>query len=322
MQNIYKTLRIQWRIIKDSYWHLNKNLRDNASIRTDQNKLKMQYTILRENHVIEKGMSMKNVKQGFGVEKVYCLIKRLEKYYEKYHNFDNDFLQYPISTIDNYIDYTNKTSLVDISKIEKRISKLKSLISPFPIIQSGFTVVTKDEIENAAKKDFKSLLYSRHSIRYFASQPSVEELEEALTLASRTPSACNRQSWRTYIYNKEKCQEIIRWQGGARGFENDIPCCIIVTSNLNAFLEYEIFQAYIDGGMYAQNLINSLHYLGIGSIPLSLGFHYNKLNQLSQWGIPKNEVPIMVIGCGKLLPQFKVAVSTRIDIAKTNTFYF
>lgn len=237
----------------------------------------MQYTILRENHIIEKGMSMKNPKDGFGKDKVINLLNRLREYYITYYNEHDDFLEYPLSTIEEYIEYTHKNSIQDISTIENLFISLKSQIKPFTTIKAGIKNVTRAEIEHAAQMDFESLLYSRHSIRYFISEPTKEELEKALRLASRTPSACNRQGWKTYIYSKNKCQEILHWQGGARGFEKDIPCCIIITASLNAFLEYEIFQAYIDGGMYAQNLINSLHFVGIGSIPLSCGFHANKL---------------------------------------------
>ena len=41
---------------------------------------------------------------------------------------------------------------------------------------------------------------------------------------------------------------------------------------------YEVHQAYVDGGLYAMNLINALHSLGIGTIPLSVAFGYDKLD--------------------------------------------
>ena len=37
----------------------------NASINTDRDIAKMQYTLLRENHTIEKGLSMRNPRKGF-----------------------------------------------------------------------------------------------------------------------------------------------------------------------------------------------------------------------------------------------------------------
>ena len=105
------------------------------------------------------------------------------------------------------------------------------------------------------------------------------------------------------------------------GFEHDIHTAILVTANLKAFLSYEVFQAYVDGGLYAMNLINALHSMGIGTIPLSLAFQTSKLQKLQAFGIPENEVPILIIGAGYLPDNFNVAVSDRKPIEKTNTFH-
>ena len=110
-------------------------------------------------------------------------------------------------------------------------------------------------------------------------------------------------------------------QGGCRGFESEIRNSILVTANLKAFLSYEIHQAYVDGGLYAMNLINALHSLGLGTIPLSCAFDCDKLKLLSQFNIPEYEVPIVIIGIGHLYEKFNVAVSERKEISKTNTFH-
>ena len=96
---------------------------------------------------------------------------------------------------------------------------------------------------------------------------SKELLEKALSLAARTPSACNRQAWHTHVFFGEDAHELLRMQDGCKGFTEDIHCCIVVTADMKGFLGHEPFQCYIDGGLYAQNLINALHYVGLGSIP-------------------------------------------------------
>lgn len=69
------------------------------------------------------------------------------------------------------------------------------------------------------------------------------------------------------------------------------------------------------------NLINALHFLGLGTIPLSCGFEYEKLQKLLDFNIPENEVPIVLIVFGKMVDKFNVAVSSRKEISKTNTFH-
>lgn len=69
------------------------------------------------------------------------------------------------------------------------------------------------------------------------------------------------------------------------------------------------------------NLINALHFLGLGTIPLSCGFEHEKLQKLFDFNIPENEVPIVLIVFGKMVDKFNVAVSSRKEITKTNTFH-
>ena len=154
---------------------------------------------------------------------------------------------------------------------------------------------------------------SRHSVRYFSKTiPSKEILDDALTIAQHTPSACNRQGWKVHLFMGEKCTELLKWQGGARGFEEEPTGAFLITANMRAFLHHEPFQAYVDGGMYAMSLLYALHYKGLGTIPLSCGFHWSKLKKLHKcFEIPANEVPVEIVAFGELLDDFKIAVSKR-----------
>lgn len=302
------------------FWRL--TVKYNASHHTDDDIQKMQYTLSRETHTIEKGMSMRNPRKGFGQQKVTNLIKRLGIYCDRYLVQDKNFLEYPLSTIKNYIDYTHNTG-VDIPQIESSFNTLLSKAG-FDMIsgKAGVMIETKENILSKCNKDFESLLYSRHSIRYFSEEPVSDEIiTRALELAQRTPSACNRQGWLTHIYRAPQSVELIKWQGGSRGFEDEIKCAILVTANLKAFLNHEVHQAYIDGGLYAMNLINALHSLGLGTIPLSCGFKYNQLKRITNFGIQNYEVPIIIIGIGNLTDCFKIAISERKPITRTTTIH-
>lgn len=322
IRKIILQTRLEVLYVKEAwhFWHLTR--RYNASNHTDKDIEKMQYTLSRETHTIEKGMSMRNPRKGFGQEKVTNLIVRLKKYNRLYGKIDSSFLNYPLSTIKSYIDYTNKTG-VSIPEIEKSYAELLGTTGfEFVNVNSGIIKESKDHIQSLCNKDFESLLFSRHSLRYFSKESvSKEILNKALDLAQRTPSACNRQGWKTHIYMGNQSVELIKWQGGSRGFEDEIRCAILVTANLKAFLSFEVHQAYVDGGLYAMNLINALHSLGLGTIPLSTAFQYQKLSNLKTFGIPENEVPILIIGIGCLQNEFNVAVSTRKDIELTNNWH-
>lgn len=316
-------LRIQFLIEVMSYWR--RLCRYNANMHTDRDLRKMQYTLLRENHIIEKGMSMQLSRHGFGQTKVAALIERLRKYNRLYGNSDRDFLLYPLSTLKAYIVYQKRDN-VDITDIETAFQRLcdESGNSPESLkLPAGITIEQSAILQKQARGDFSSLLYSRHSLRYFQDEiPSKTLLEEALTLASRTPSACNRQTWHTHIYFGNDSHELLRMQDGCKGFYEDIHCCIVVTADMKGFLGHEPFQCYIDGGLYAQNLINALHYVGLGCIPLSCGFMSDKLLHIQKtFNIPDNEVMTVIIGVGIMPKEVKVAISTRRPVSATNVYH-
>lgn len=305
------------------YWR--RLCRFNASFGTDDDIRKMQYTLLRENHVIEKGLSMKSTRKGFGQQKVCNLIDRLFKYASLYGHQEPSFLLYPLSTIRAYICY-QKQQGVDVANIECRFNQLCDKVNVKDAdlrVPAGISVVESDSIKKQAKGDFESLLNSRHSIRYFKKDiPNHEVLEKVLAMAQRTPSACNRQAWHTHVFTGEKCHQLLLMQGGCMGFYEDVPCCIVVTADMKGFLHYEPFQCYVDGGLYAQNLINALHYQGLGTIPLSFGFYDDKLSKIQKkFDIPRNEVMVVVIGTGILTKEVKIAESTRKSVDITNTFH-
>ena len=301
------------------YWKLIRKY--NASVNTDLDKVKMEYTLLRETHVVEKGLSMKNPKLGFGKKKVFDLLNRLDLYIERYGD-DSKFITKSMSTIMSYLIYTKETG-VDIDLLYNLFNQIKNKHSiEIKNEDGGYLTVNKDEILQQTKVSFFDFLKSRHSIRYFLDQKvDRNTIRTGLEIAQRTPSACNRQGWHTHVYQGDLSIALAKWQGGCNGFDDEIRNSILVTADLKAFLDHEVFQAYIDGGMYAMNLINSLHSLGLGTMPLSCGFRLEKLKQLRNFGIPSNEIPILLIGFGYLPEKVKIAVSSRKNIEETNIFH-
>ena len=303
-------------------WHI---LRHNASVDTDGDRAKMQYTMLRENHVIVKGLSMRTPRRAFGKEKILNLIGRLEKYWRQYGREDSGFMKYPMSTIARYIAQ-EKSIGAEVPEVEEGLERLKKacgIAEEALTMEAGVRTVSREELTTGARGNFSELMKTRHSLRYFSREtPSRETIERALRTAQLTPSACNRQSWHTHIYSGTEVCRLLTWQGGARGFESEPTMAIVVTADSRAFLKYEPFQAYVDGGLYAMNLINALTSEGVGTIPLSCGFGYRKLRGLYEgFGIPENELPIVIIGAGMYEEEMKVAVSVRKNISDTTVWH-
>lgn len=300
----------------ESFRYFFRLVRYNASFRPEKDREKRRYLILREAHTLEKALSLRNPRKGFGAAKAAHLISSLAAYRHDYGQEDG-FLGYPCSVLAAYLSYSRSTG-VDVSSLESASSALDGIVTS---ALAGAVEVAADEIRTAAAGNFSEMLESRHSIRSYSSEKVDRHLiTRALEMAAHTPSACNRQAWKTYVFEDGKAAELFHWQGGCAGFENEMRTAVLVCTDMKGFLYHEPFQQYVDGGMYAMNLVNALHSLGLGTIPLSCGFLHSKLSELRRFGIPASESPILIIGVGVLEDPVKVAVSARKDISETNTF--
>lgn len=287
-----------------------------------QEKIKAQLII--ESHIIEKGLSLRDVKVGFGVSRVLHLLDVLEDYNYKFK--DQKILSFVLSLVEIYIKF-NKDNGEESSKIINKYNTLKKYLntSEFEYLFGGVKDIAREVIYNNSLINYSGFVKSRFSIRNFTGEKVNEELVyKALEIARYTPSACNRQPWGNYVFfNKNKILELLDFQTGARQFKNDITCLILTISNYNSFFGGEYHQPYVNGGMYAMNLIFALHSMGLGTIPLNMGFEYLKLKKLKEiCEIKDNEVPIMMIGVGVIPEMLKVAHSKRFDYIDYTKIYY
>ncbi len=320
LKNIRAKLKLDMALVKELYKYFRIIRRHNGSGDTMSSPGKLKALIMRESHVLEKGMSMPNPHFPFGKDRAMGLIAIIKAYLE-IPGHDTDIASHAVDILFKYISLHSSNG-VALDEIGRQASMLANKVSATGDDACGTIDVNRNTIREEAKKDFEHLMKSRHSYRSFSDEEVPYSIvEEALRISSMTPSACNRQAWRTHVYQGAEASDILTWQEGCRGFADKIRNIIVVTADLNAFFAHEIFQAYVDGGLYAMNLINSLHFLGVGTIPLSCGFSQDKLEQLHKFGIPDNEVPIVIIGLGIIPERTSVAASQRIPFTKTNTLH-
>ncbi|MCR5519413.1 MAG: nitroreductase [Bacteroidales bacterium] len=312
LKNYFQARR---KMLADSWQMFRENLKYNASIRSSKDPDKLCYMILREAHTLEKGMSLREPRQGFGKQKAEHLMERMEEYAGRYGY--NPAVSNALSILEGYLQFSRESG-ENMDMLSERFRNLLEKFGNPDYPRTDCTIV----MEEFKTGSFEDVILGRHSCRYFKKKEvGVEVINKALELASHTPSACNRQAWRTHVFSEEACAKLLEWQGGCRGFEDEPAACILVTADRKAFLHYEMFQPYIDGGMYAMNLINCLQSLSLATIPLSCGFHSDKLAALRGFGIPANEVPIVIIGLGYPEDKVRVAASIRKQISETNTFH-
>lgn len=263
-------------------------------------------------HAIEKGMSIGNVKIGFGQQKVMALLNDLNRYFGL--GGAKEFVAETCSIINKYLLFNEELG-ADMSRVRKAYDKfLSEKDITVTTDMGGILRLTLSEEKEKAKLPFGEFSQSRHSIRDFGKEPVSEEtIRKALKMCEHTPSACNRQTWKIYIYkDKEKRQELFNLQLGCKGFSEDMQYAILICGNIRGYNINELYQMYVDGGIYSMNLLYALHYLDVAAIPLTMAHKKSRTKLIKKkLNIPENEMPVLLIGVGSYKEQYKVAVSER-----------
>lgn len=290
--------------------YVEKNLASGLPITRE----KQRTAILIQSHIIEKGLSLSDVKPWFGQSKIKSLMMDLRDYFAKYG--DKKLLFFVVSMLQSYFDYNAKSEGVPTELIAQ-FESLKSLLGDFEdkSLEGGFVEVCKDDA-CGGNFDFKEFACSRHSVRSFTGEPiDIQLIHKALKIAETTPSACNRQPWYNYvIVDKTLIEDVLAIQRGSRQFKDQVSALIITSSSAYFFGNDEYNQMYFNAGLYSMNLLYALHSEGLGTIPLNLGLRMSEIDRIKKiCGMPEAQMPISLIAIGILPKHYKYAKSARFN---------
>lgn len=297
------------RLMRPYFKFIEKNIASNG---ISLSKAKMRSSIMMQAHIIEKGLSLADVKPWFGQPKIETLIIDIKKYYNQFG--DKKLLFWVVSMLQSYMDY-NAESEGAPTKIVEQFETLKALLGDFcdESLMGGFVEANKQDNPSIGL-DYAQFAASRHSVRTFTGEQVDENsIHRALKVAETTPSACNRQPWYNYVVtDKKKIEDILTIQRGSRQFKDTVSALIITSSSAHFFFNNEYNQMYFNTGLYAMNLMFALHSEGLGNIPLNMGISMDDLGKIRLiCGIPETEMPISLIAVGVLPPKYKYAKSAR-----------
>jgi nitroreductase len=269
--------------------------------------------IIRRYHVIEKGLSMPEFRPRFGAD----MVRQLSRYLEQWEQIPrekgactNNQIEAAYAVLEAYRQRHSELG-IDISDI------LGNEPSGVPC-QNGESkggVMPLPEIAIDDGEAFSRVVHTRTSVRDFKINRIPEQtiIKKAVSLATRSPSVCNRQTWRVHIYEGNRAQEVLALQNGNRGFGQTIPMVLIPTSDMRYFTgSIERYQPWIDGGMFSMTLLLALHAEGLGAVSLNWSVDNARDEALRKTAnIPDHERIMMLIGCGYPKEGAVVARSLR-----------
>ncbi|MGD6794159.1 nitroreductase family protein [Metabacillus indicus] len=316
-----KALRDMPKIMNNYNYDFKRYLKYSSSV-ADNQRIKLEAQITAKYHVIEKGLSMPKPRVGFGKDKVSLLISLLERYIGLGYSTETTQIKAAVKVLFEYFEFNDGVNDDHTLKLKIRAN---NLIKNYKVDDNvgGIVITNREEFLAKTNDNFKEFAFSRHSVRNFSDKPvDLNLLIEAIEIAQKTPSVCNRQSSRVYIIkDKEKVKEALSLQNGNRGFGHLIDKVLIVTSDLNAFKGLiERNQSFIDGGMYSMSLLYALHYQGLGACALNWSVGKGKDIKLRKaLGIQGSENIMMMIGVGNLPDKLSIPISKRKDINEITT---
>ena len=281
---------------------------------------RVEANIIRNVHSIEKGLSIKNPRLGFGVAKIEKMCSLTEEY-RKFETEDVTCLYFARDVLKAYLAYHKEKGFDGeaLLFVQKEYEKLCENLEETDEIYGGVKTLCKDDL-NFHTEDIETLFKTRCSVRDFTGEPVDEEvLKKAIALAQRTPSACNRQGVRVYsIDARQYIRDIGDSMEGIGGFAEEVDRFLIITGKRSAYGLGEKNQYIVSASMFAAYLTLTLHAYHIAACtvqrPLTQNEQWDVLKK--KYAIPEDEQIIMLLAIGKMKEKTKVPVSKRFSVDK------
>lgn len=288
---------------------------NNPNVKT---KNALEARILRQTHVIEKGMSLSHPREKFGLQKTSELLDYISDFEENGYSIEDSIpVKNALGVVKAYLQFHKDRGFVP-AEVVKKYERFKNY-TPVTKEPYGINSISKGELQQKVHGEFPEFLCSRHSVRQFEDKKvCVDDIKKAVALAMHAPSACNRQSVKVYFYGDRETNDALgKLIAGNTGFDKEVPHYLVITSDMSAFYNaFERNQVYVDGGIFCMALIEALHYYGIASCVLQNGEYKERNLEFKRicGNIPENEKIILFIAIGYYRDEFTYATSHRKEL--------
>lgn len=281
--------------------------------------------ILKLAHSLEKGMGLPVVKKGYGIEKANKLIVALESYENQKRECKSYTYLEALKILKQYVAFqeTDGTNLKDIhDRVDFLIEKLpEDAEMTYKVLEAGYKVVSRDSCIYDKDFDLYAYLSRRHSVRDFDLQKSIcdDEIQRAISIASLAPSACNRQPCKVYYtLNSVQAKKVGEIIPGNKGYADRIPYYAVITVDRSIFDPTEMYQWFVNGGIFTAYFVQGLFSLSIGSCIFQFPFNDDKRSTQMHTliGAGKNEAICAVVAFGKYKDSFKCICAQRKGVAE------
>jgi nitroreductase len=321
-QTLYEKLAARYdddeeRFVKAACVEAGGIYRGDCGVATDAAQLNALITM--EYHRIEKCLVMPERRGGAGQDVVQRLMGGVREHLERFGGSAE--VEVSLEALAVYAREMPRESLTEetLRLLEEAERMRSGDWRKCPGIEGGYLILEKRAVAKVGGEMAAEFFRRRHSIRDYTDQPvDREDVMKIMEIARTAPSVCNRQAWAVHVVEtKEMVAAALALQNGNRGFGDRVPMVFVIAADLRAFvLIEERNQGWVDGGMFAMNVLHGIHAAGLGGCPLNWCASRENDEALRQLlGIPAHEAVIMMIALGHLPDSLRVARSTRREVA-------
>lgn len=315
LRNYVKRVYYSFKLIPFYAYWFKRDVKNSNLFDTEKNDMT---GLLVAGHVIEKGLTMPEGRLGFGYPRIRDLISRCKVFVKKYP-CEKIEIQAAINDLAQYLKLHESNNFDLPADINKGI---KELLAYQKCQVKDCQFVSKEEFFKETK-NFFDLAHQRHTVRWYSdTEIDKKELIEAIELATTAPSACNKQSIKVYVIETPSLKtEVLNIHTGNRGWGHNANKILLLTSDMNCWNFQFRTSAFLDGGIFTQNLLYALHYHNIAACTMNAELTPKAIEKLrSLIGFKQSEIPIDFIAIGVPPATFKYAGSQRINVDKIYEF--
>ena len=273
-----------------------------------------QYGLRRNIHRIEKGLLMRPRRPVFALAYIEDTV----------HSYiraattgpplaDSEELKWASDVLAEYFEEVDRSEL----RIARAHSQFSSVV---PATTNGGKsyVPHKQDLDcppPVGYRDLLELARRRRSVRWYRPDPVPRDLiDHAVTLASHSPSACNRQPFEFRIFDDPHLvKRIVSIPMGTVGFSHNVPVIVAIVGKQRAFRSgRDRHIIYLDGALASMTFMFALETLGLSSCPIN----WPDIEELEkemekELKLERDERPIMLMSLGYANPDGMVAYSQR-----------
>jgi len=273
-------------------------------------------------HSIEKGLTREDFQPSlsFGNRPLTALAQLLNRWIDDGRDPRDTFFDAACATLRTYFSRHDDLGVNVGDKLALFAPEVQKLILGSSTA-GGFRTVRFDRQRH---RSFGELTADRVSLREFEPGPvDLGLISDAASIASRSPSACNRQSSRLHVVTDPGLiDKILRIQAGLGGYDRP-PVLLLVTSDTSYYVEAtERNQPFVDGALFAMTLMYALEYAGVGTCPLTaMLWPRSEKKVRALLDLPKSEALVTFVAVGRQPALTRVPYSRRESVESIMTLH-